>query len=160
MESGCGGITFARTRRMFLFMFLFIDPRPVYRIQRRGGVAPYTGPVFDDGGGQGPQIPKFPQNHKGPPLCETGTSDFGGGPWPPWPPLYTGLIDPLHPSVAHVDASFAGVARFLVTHPDFELVCTPAPRPSPARITPARSRTRRPSIFFPSTFLFLQLSTL
>ena len=26
---------------------------------------------------------------------QIGTSDFGRGPWPPWPPLYTGLPSPL-----------------------------------------------------------------
>ena len=62
---------------------------------------PYTG--FDDGGGgkaqfsttggQGPQISKFPQNHKGPPLCENRDLRFRGGGMAPCPPLYTGLLE-------------------------------------------------------------------
>ena len=62
---------------------------------------PYTG--FNDeggkaqfsttGGGQGPQISKCPQNHKGPPLCENRDLRFwGGGMAPLPPPLYTGLM--------------------------------------------------------------------
>ena len=66
----------------------------------RGGSfqpGPYTGfndgggqgPVFDDGGG--PQISKFPQNHKGPPFCENRDLRFRGG-MAPLAPLYTGLL--------------------------------------------------------------------
>ena len=41
------------------------------------------------GGGQGPQISKFPQNHKGPPLmCKSGPQISGGGHGPPCPPVY------------------------------------------------------------------------
>ena len=43
-------------------------------------------PIFDDGVGQGPQISKFPQNHKGPPNVKIGTSDLGG--MAPLPPVY------------------------------------------------------------------------
>ena len=53
--------------------------RPVYRIQRRGGPRP----SFRRRGGQGPQISKFPQNHKGPPLCENRDLRFRGGHGPP-----------------------------------------------------------------------------
>ena len=68
----------ARTQTLHL-----VEGRPIYRIQLRGGG---QGPVFDDGGGQGPQISKFPQNHKGPPLCENRDLRFRGGHGPPAPP--------------------------------------------------------------------------
>ena len=67
----------------------------------RVGPGPYTG--FNDGrgakaefpttgGGQGPQILKFPQNHNGPPLCANRDLRFREGAMAPLPPLYTGLV--------------------------------------------------------------------
>ena len=60
-----------------------VSARPVYRIQRREGG---QGPIFDDGGGQGPQISKFLQNHKGPPLCANRDLRFREGAMAPCPP--------------------------------------------------------------------------
>ena len=56
--------------------------RPVYRILRRGGGRPNFRC-------QDPQFSKFPQNHKGPPLCENRDLKFRGG---GHGPLYTDLI--------------------------------------------------------------------
>ena len=61
---------------------------------RRRGYTGFDGgggqcPVFDDGGGAKALISKFPQNHKGPPLCENRDLRFrGGGHGPLPPPVY------------------------------------------------------------------------
>ena len=57
------------------------------------------------GGGGGPQISNFPQNHKGPPLCENRDLRFRG-----IPPRYTGLV---LVNLAHIESPSGNPITYL-----------------------------------------------
>ena len=63
------------------YVIRFVFPHAVSQARRQNSTTGGGGarPNFRRRGDQGPQISKFPQNHKGPPYAQIGTSGFGGG---------------------------------------------------------------------------------
>ena len=76
--------------------FLYQSAGPYTGFNDGGGKAQFS----TTGGGQGPQISKFPQNHKGPPLCDNRDLRFrGGGHGPPGPPCIRACQSVLHSGI-------------------------------------------------------------